>query len=399
MLQQLQQVQQSKIAMTPQPLASMATPAPAKAKPVTEEEDEEMEDASDDQEFDEDDEEMLEEDDDFVPGSRPKSARKPRRTESPAPHINVQTPAPSQPQPRPPAPIQATPNHMLAAATPNLQASTAAAIQQQIANRQRQMLAQGTPMHGPPGATPNAAIYKQLMAQQMMRAMSQNATPATTILIRPPQPPPEPRKEEFRIEEYEDYEYTFECCWINESGDNCSESFETDEALQEHVRSDHIPEEQARYLCQWRGCKALHKQFPVVNGDGDVAMSDDDQLGVIHRDQMLNHLKLHFPLRTKKVVIKTREIKVEEEKPTLKKSGSFFDDEANLAGIPLTAILILRNMAKAAYRNSERGEEIRGLFVECEGDLAVLMSTEPKFSKFIAQTLAEMDGGEDEEEL
>ncbi len=152
-------------------------------------------------------------------------------------------------------------------------------------------------------------------------------------------------------------------------------------------------------MCQWRGCKALHRQFAVFNADGDVEMAgSDESLGVPHREQLVHHLQLHYPLRTKVPEIKTREIKVTEEK-TLKKSGSFFHDESNLAGIPLTAILILRNIAAAAFKNSERGEEIRNLFLECEGDMAVLMSTEPKFSKFIAQTLAEMDGGEDEDEL
>ncbi|KAJ3092064.1 Chromatin structure-remodeling complex protein rsc9 [Quaeritorhiza haematococci] len=65
------------------------------------------------------------------------------------------------------------------------------------------------------------------------------------------------------------------------------------------------------------------------------------------------------------------------------------DQHMDLKGIPLTAVLVLRNLARA-------GRQLHGMFAAWENDLALLMTVDGRFSKFVGQILTELEEDEDE---
>jgi hypothetical protein len=274
---------------------------------------------------------------------------------------------------------------MMPMSTPShIQQGTALALQQQIASRQIQTPIPSTfrpPMPSLPGGTPQvnpmmypygfAAPYSRPPTPQQPLTATQPGQPGNT-------PVPTQKKEEKKQEIVSETKITYTCCWDADGTSACTQVFENEEDLQAHVISTHFPEDISHCDCKWRGCTSLAK----FNG-------------ALPRNAALNHFKLHYPLATKTQV---KVIKAVTIKPKEKKRPAVNDTSLNLAGFALTSVLVLRNFARAAYKDIENGESIRNLFLECEGDFAVLMMIEPKFSRFVSQILGEMEG-EDEEEL
>ncbi|RKO92606.1 hypothetical protein BDK51DRAFT_19537, partial [Blyttiomyces helicus] len=132
----------------------------------------------------------------------------------------------------------------------------------------------------------------------------------------------------------------------------CSQTFETPAQLSRHVATCHLPPASQpssddaplpaspspprSYSCRWRGCTAL----PSTPS----------------RARALAHFATHAPLQP----------------------------ASELRGVPLTTLLVLRNLAKHP--------DNRSLFGPYEANLANMMITHPKFAKMIAQVLAELRG-------
>ncbi|KAK5816141.1 hypothetical protein F5H01DRAFT_321586 [Linnemannia elongata] len=139
------------------------------------------------------------------------------------------------------------------------------------------------------------------------------------------------------------------CRWIG-----CQTVVANEADLFKHAVQEHISPGMGLYTCQWLSCR----RFTTPTHD---------------RQQVIKHLKTHFPL--------TPSVKPFSNRPR------WFDVRPNvlelpnrdLAGIPLTAVFVLRNLSRQK-RNQK-------LFLPYEESLARIMGEFPKMSAFIVDIL------------
>ncbi|KAF8924407.1 hypothetical protein EDD21DRAFT_7264 [Dissophora ornata] len=139
------------------------------------------------------------------------------------------------------------------------------------------------------------------------------------------------------------------CRWIG-----CQAVVQTEAELFKHAVQEHISPGMGLYTCQWLSCR----RFTTPTHD---------------RQQVIKHLKTHFPL--------TPSVKPFSNRPR------WFDMRPNvleapnreLAGIPLTAVFVLRNLSRQK-RNQK-------LFLPYEESLARIMGEFPRMAAFIVDIL------------
>ncbi|KAF9302617.1 Chromatin structure-remodeling complex protein rsc9, partial [Mortierella antarctica] len=139
------------------------------------------------------------------------------------------------------------------------------------------------------------------------------------------------------------------CRWIG-----CPMVLGSEAELFQHAVQEHISPGMGLYTCQWLSCR----RFTTPTHD---------------RQKVIKHLKTHFPL--------TPSVKPFSNRPR------WFDMRPNvlelpnreLAGIPLTAVFILRNLSRQK-RNQK-------LFLPYEESLARIMGEFPKMAAFIVDIL------------
>ncbi|KAJ3300364.1 Chromatin structure-remodeling complex protein rsc9 [Borealophlyctis nickersoniae] len=198
---------------------------------------------------------------------------------------------------------------------------------------------------------------------------------------------------------------TIACWWgrnpVQPQSDGCIRSFGGESDLLTHIQSEHVPLGRDRYGCEWKGCTAFK---------GDKATP--------HRARILAHLATHAPLGTAHETKQPQKVAVDETSGITKQTAdapiagvqSYLHNpyatmtptgpmppsypmyapnpyiipppEEDLKGIPLTTLLVLRNLARHPGN--------RSLFVPFEGILAHMMMTNQKFSKGLAGVLAEL---------
>ncbi|KAG0199446.1 Chromatin structure-remodeling complex protein rsc9 [Mortierella sp. GBA30] len=139
------------------------------------------------------------------------------------------------------------------------------------------------------------------------------------------------------------------CRWIG-----CQTVATTEAELFQHAVQEHISPGMGLYTCQWLSCR----RFTTPTHD---------------RQKVIKHLKTHFPL--------TPSVKPFSNRPR------WFDMRPNvlevpgrdLAGIPLTAVFVLRNLSRQK-RNQK-------LFLPYEENLARIMGEFPRMAAFIVDIL------------
>ncbi|KAJ3398299.1 hypothetical protein CcCBS67573_g08367 [Chytriomyces confervae] len=149
---------------------------------------------------------------------------------------------------------------------------------------------------------------------------------------------------------------SFECHWTLSDGSECPLEFASETEIISHMAEEHFATPNQLYRCQWSGCHAYHA---APTGRGTV----------------FKHVRTHVGDSSKK----TRGFSQPLFKKPFKSGGI---DGPELAGIPLTTLLILRNLA--------RSQIVREMFLEFEYDLALAMAERPKYSKVIAEVLWEL---------
>jgi chromatin structure-remodeling complex subunit RSC9 len=133
------------------------------------------------------------------------------------------------------------------------------------------------------------------------------------------------------------------CKWelSNQSG-QCDEFFMTPEKLYEHILKKHLNATQqedgkfknthAAYDCRWGGCRRFHD-------------SPAPSLVVIGK-----HIKVHFPTRKTSATKDSQKSKlsyiISPKKYSYKYQVTAVDERGEAAGIPLSAVLVLRNLAR-----------------------------------------------------
>jgi hypothetical protein len=185
------------------------------------------------------------------------------------------------------------------------------------------------------------------------------------------------------------------CLWHSEDGKPCSEDFLDREKLFNHLKDIHLPESMSRFTCMWRGCRR------IVNSS--------------RRDQIIQHIGIHLlelskrkvngavPQTPKSIPAPTPNSQNSHTSQGLHSSVSglarpgmasmnpgfsgghpshiYPEINDELRGIPLTALLVLRNLA--------RHPDNRRLYYPFEQTLASLVA-QPRFSKLASSILAEL---------
>ncbi|KAF9583327.1 Chromatin structure-remodeling complex protein rsc9 [Lunasporangiospora selenospora] len=152
--------------------------------------------------------------------------------------------------------------------------------------------------------------------------------------------------------------------WIDFSGGNdrimcrwigCPAVFTTEADLFKHAAQEHISPGMGLYTCQWLSCR----RFTTPTHD---------------RQKVIKHLKTHFPLTPSVKPFSNRPRWFDMRPTVLEVPGR------ELAGIPLTAVFILRNLARQK-RNQK-------LFLPYEESLARMMGEFPRMASFIVDILS-----------
>lgn len=179
-----------------------------------------------------------------------------------------------------------------------------------------------------------------------------------------PQPTTRIITEEVKYEIINEPFITYRCHWKA-----CNEEFDSNELLETHCHQHTLESSNDRFICCWKQCKSTHIQLSKKN----EMQTNKLPTGLLSSQQLSNHLKTHYPLRTvtmkevrkphKDVVVQVKPVEIE-----------------TLPGIPLTALMLLRNLARCSK------EEFEG----CEGDLALIMAVDIRYSQYVGQILCEL---------
>ncbi|KAJ3023862.1 UNVERIFIED_CONTAM: AT-rich interactive domain-containing protein 2 [Siphonaria sp. JEL0065] len=170
-------------------------------------------------------------------------------------------------------------------------------------------------------------------------------------------------EEEEEEEEEVPVEPSFECHWREPSGKECPLKFGSEEAILKHLNT-HFSlqlQQSTGFVCRWGSCTAFHA--PGKAGT---------------RSAVFRHARTHIGDSTKKPSRGNNTNVPLHKKPF--KSGSM--EGPDLIGIPLTAILVLRNLARVP--------RARDLFLPFEGDLVTAMAERPKLCKSLAELMYEL---------
>ncbi|TPX61326.1 hypothetical protein PhCBS80983_g01135 [Powellomyces hirtus] len=190
-----------------------------------------------------------------------------------------------------------------------------------------------------------------------------------------------------------------ECCWRQTNGSEagttitstCPKRFATSDLLFAHVQTEHMPSGAPIDGCRWKACTRggtgetekwnrmrLLKHVVTHFGEGDVKLADSASKSARSESQEL----VTEPTSTIVAPV-----------PNLKgaataayahtRARSVPTTEEELKGIPLTAMLVLRNLARVP--------DNRALFAAVEGPLVIKMCSEKRFAKGLAGVLAELN--------
>ncbi|KAJ3043095.1 AT-rich interactive domain-containing protein 2 [Rhizophlyctis rosea] len=151
----------------------------------------------------------------------------------------------------------------------------------------------------------------------------------------------------------------------------CAFGCNTEAELLKHVQTEHVPPGPERYECHWKGCSAFLGSKSAKT-----------------RGRILAHLSTHAPL-TSSPPPPTPASSTPYPPSTLNlyplyapPSVNPYIVEEDLRGIPLTTLLVLRNLAKC--------EGNKGMFLGLEGGLSHLMMTQGKLCSGLAGVLGEL---------
>ncbi|KAI9341120.1 hypothetical protein BDR26DRAFT_1007228 [Obelidium mucronatum] len=169
---------------------------------------------------------------------------------------------------------------------------------------------------------------------------------------------PEEEEEEEEEEEIAS-EPSFECHWRDLTGKECPLAFGTEKEIVKHLMEAHFSQQQQSYVCRWSSCQAFH------NGTGGTRVA------------VFRHAQTHLGDYSKKPT--PRALAAAASMKAFRSGGL---DSPDLIGIPLTALLVLRNLA--------RTQKTRDLFLPFEAQLATAVAERPKLSKPLAELLFEL---------
>ncbi|KAJ3122277.1 AT-rich interactive domain-containing protein 2 [Physocladia obscura] len=155
-------------------------------------------------------------------------------------------------------------------------------------------------------------------------------------------------------------EPSFECHWQT-NGISCTSKFSNESDILKHMADDHFRIKTDSYSCNWQGCQAFH------NTPG-------------FRPIVFRHTRTHIGDSSKKAAAgPTKAFQQPLYKKPFKSGGI---DGPDLIGTPLTALLILKNIARSQVN--------RDLFMPFEAEFALAMAERPKFSKIVAELMWEL---------
>ncbi|KAI9105329.1 hypothetical protein DFS34DRAFT_681575 [Phlyctochytrium arcticum] len=222
------------------------------------------------------------------------------------------------------------------------------------------------------------------------------AAPSKTIPSKPAVPTSEAAKPSLQSTD----SASFSCCWGQAAADGtaCTSLCMTVEGLFEHIQKEHITKGQSHYSCEWKGCKW---------GKASQAEASDSN---VHRVHALKHVLTHlsgldesrattpaskphivssgepfpitsWPASAQSQTYPTSQSQPHLYNPYLQQRNPLANDD-DLKGIPLTAMLVLRNLARVPQNKS--------LFAPFEESLAQKMISDRRFAKGLASVLAEV---------
>ncbi|KAJ3071700.1 AT-rich interactive domain-containing protein 2 [Podochytrium sp. JEL0797] len=167
--------------------------------------------------------------------------------------------------------------------------------------------------------------------------------------------------EEEEEEEEEVKEPEFECRWKEEGAKSeCPFKFGTEVELLQHLADKHFPTTLTAFSCKW--------------GGNCVGTSATTRAAVFH------HVRTHIGDSNLPSAAPLRPIV---SKPFKSNNVGGDNGGPDLVGIPLTALLVMRNVARWSTKRRE-------LFLPWEGELVVAMAERPKVTKMIAEMMYEL---------
>ncbi|TPX66839.1 hypothetical protein SpCBS45565_g04167 [Spizellomyces sp. 'palustris'] len=158
-------------------------------------------------------------------------------------------------------------------------------------------------------------------------------------------------------------------CWwgASHSSPGCHVTVQHLQDLFDHLQKEHLVPGQQTYTCEWKGC--------TWRGDGDQICKS--------RPRALKHVVTHLGSNTASQP--PTESLPGGHQPSLPSGQPPSSAEDDLNGIPLTAMLVLRNLARVP--------EHKALFAPFEGGLAQKMVSDRRFAKGLAGVLGELAKG------
>ncbi|KAF9973698.1 Chromatin structure-remodeling complex protein rsc9 [Actinomortierella ambigua] len=145
------------------------------------------------------------------------------------------------------------------------------------------------------------------------------------------------------------------CRWMG-----CPNEFTTEQELFQHAVHDHLPTGLGMYTCQWLSCR----RFVLPTND---------------RQAVIKHLRTHFPLTPSVKPFSNRPRWFDMRPTILEVPGR------ELAGVPLTAVVTLRNLSR--HKRNQK------YFLPYEESLARIMGEFPKMAGFIVDILSNLRVG------
>ncbi|KAJ3194014.1 Chromatin structure-remodeling complex protein rsc9 [Entophlyctis luteolus] len=220
----------------------------------------------------------------------------------------------------------------------------AAAQQQLLMQQQHQMMMMQQRNPGPPAS-------QDSLFSQPLGSFSRNGAVAVAA------------DDEFEEEDEPQADPLFECRWVAAASGSqqCTAKFGSEVEMLQHLAKEHFKAESAasaaeKFSCRWAGCTAFHS-FPASRAD------------------VFCHSRTHIGDSSKK-------LKTFSQSAVKKPFRTGGVDGVDPIGSPLTALLILKNIA--------RSQRMRDLFLPFEADLALAMTERPKFSKIVAELMWEL---------
>ncbi|KAJ3286479.1 AT-rich interactive domain-containing protein 2 [Rhizoclosmatium sp. JEL0117] len=151
---------------------------------------------------------------------------------------------------------------------------------------------------------------------------------------------------------------SFECHWHEAGGKECPLKFGSEKEIAKHMAEAHFSHD-GWYMCRWMGCTAFHTT------PGTKAA-------------VFRHARTHVGDSSKKQRVSASGAQLLFKKAF--KSGGV--GAPDLIGIPLTALLVLRNVARSAA--------MKDLFLPYEAEIVTAMAERPKLSKILAEMMYEL---------